>query len=1307
MDLSTSDGCGGGRQRIPFYVQRNRNLDWRSSWFSLSRSKDQPKLLKYRDIAYNQKLALIKKRGKGSGRLAGYDPAGAGSPWFSVGPRNVNGRVKSLAIHPTNPQILYAGTAAGGVWKSSDGGQTWDPLWDTQETMAIGAIAVSVSSPNTIYAGTGEWTPGWSGNYGGAGVYVSEDAGVTWSKRPAVNSRYIGQLVVDPTNVQRLWVCGDRGLERSTDGGVTWTTLRNSTVTDIVLDPLTADTMFIAVRYDGFYKSTDGGDTFNLLPGAPAGATVDFPKMAIGKSGTHTNKFIVVKMGTVVQSSIDGGTTFSVVPGTHGTFYPGWCDEVAVAPDNENILFWGGASLDRTSDGGANWRSLPVHADQHVVAFAPSNSNIVYFANDGGVWRSADKGETVEKASNGLVITQFYNINFWKSLSNVIGGGAQDNGVNLTTSSLSWSPIYGGDGGWILIDPADPRIIYTESQNGDIVKSTDGGKSWVGKTDGIVGPRTWEGVLQMDPNDHLRIFYGTDRVLRSTDGIATPWTESSQILFGQVTAIWVAASNSNRIYTGTTSGSVYRSDDGGNTTAWADKSGSLPRRPVTSISTTTDENNVLVSFGGLSGADSSQSIYRTTDGGDTWVDASGDLPRVVANSVVSDPSDANTWYLATDVGVFRTTNLGASWLAFDNGIPSVPCTGLVVDVTSKILYCGTFGRGAYKLDINPGVVKQAVDIYLRDNDLDTGERLPSPYGLPDPLVPAPGSANFWTSPDIKLNHEPFFTRAGVFDGVDFDTALVHQDPYRGRTNRFYIQVQNRGWQSTQNVSVRAFLADASVGLPDLPNALTAPNFDLTSTASWTPIGAAKSVADLKPNRPVILTWDFNISVTGATHSCCLVVISCPDDPFTNTSTNIAQLVKNDKRTCLKNLHVVDPGPGGMPFSKLAIDFHNRLARKAKLDILIKPIGFAAGRVGLLLPKIKFTDSEKAEDGGVAFLPLCSDDPLGKWYLKSPLPTKRKPKPDPEPSDEADKDETNKSASKLLETRFLSTDRTRIFDFDPTTSSTLRGIEVGPHQTLKAVLVARLKNDVYLTGPSRLEIVQFLDGELVGGSTFQFGYELPRPGTTGGPCRRIRITADELVWEEKRRRRHRDTCKRQGDDCDCPQRRGGGDEMLVAKVVVGDDPARTSYRFIRRGGDNADEVRDAAASTEQRRGGLLALQQQIEHAAAAPADKSGPSKPDKPPHKQPKQLPSPPPPQILLDTTLTEGESLTLSLSILNHDHHDPGGSSTEPTDQSLLLYTRRFPPGDGIRAWIGEYDDEGLDGSGLGRVRFTVSEVRR
>jgi photosystem II stability/assembly factor-like uncharacterized protein len=226
------------------------------------------------------------------------------------------------------------------------------------------------------------------------------------------------------------------------------------------------------------------------------------------------------------------------------------------------------------------------------MIFAPSDTNIVYFANDGGVYRSDDKGATVRQVSHGLVITQFYDIGFWNPLSNVIGGGSQDTSTNLTTSGLTWkSAGIGGDGGWFLIDYTDPRIMYGEYQStypGNVQKTTDGGLTWVDKTAGIVGTQLWLGILAMDPKNHLIVFYGTDRVLRSTDGLATPWTQSSQVLIGLVSTIAIAPALTSRIYAGTSAGKVYRTDDGGNTQPWVDKSATLPPRPITSITSTGD-----------------------------------------------------------------------------------------------------------------------------------------------------------------------------------------------------------------------------------------------------------------------------------------------------------------------------------------------------------------------------------------------------------------------------------------------------------------------------------------------------------------------------------------------------------------------------------------------------------------------------------------------------------------------------------------------------------------------------------------------
>lgn len=1105
---------------VPF-AKRSAAFEWRRRWFALSRSDDEALLAKSMEVAFAYKREMIERVGPESGAIAGYDPAGAGSPWFLIGPRNVNGRVKALAVHPTQPDTVYAGGASGGVWKSTDGGQTWDPLFDMQESLAIGALGIAASSPQTVYAGSGEWTPGFGASYPGAGVYVSTDGGATWSLRNSCLCRRIGKLLVDPTNPQRVWICGDAGLERTTDGGVTWTRLRSDEVTDIALDPTSASIVFVAVAGSGFYKSVDGGTNFSLLPGSPTGAGVTFPQLAIGVSGAHGHKFIAIKTGGTVATSINGGTTFTTVSSGHGGYF-GWCDVIACAPDDESILLYGGVGLERSTDGGASWSSLPVHADQHAAVFAPSNSSVVYFANDGGVWRSNDKGATVNKVSNGLVITQFYNIGCWQPLSNVVGGGSQDNATQYTTSGLTWQPVWTNDGGWFVIDSTNPRTMYAEGQNAYLAKSTDGGATWATVTAGITGTTPWEGVMTMDPNDHLRLYYGTDRVFRTLDGCATAWTTVSQVLSGEVSAIAVAPSDSNRVYAGTTGGHVYRSDDGGNTSTWTDQSSGLPSRPVSG--TWVDPGNrdkIVISLGGtlptgFPGAPSTQSVYLSINGGSSWTNMSGDLPTVCANAVVGDPSSATTYYLATDGGVYRTTNGGTNWTPFDNGIPNVPVADLVVDWSRKILFAGTFGRGAYRLDITPGAMKPQVDLYLRDDDLDTGTLFPSPSGLPDPLVPAPATADWWTSPDIKVNHSPFYTPAGtVFDGVDFDTSLVHQDPHRKETNRIYVQVHNRGWQPTANVSVRAFVADASAGLPALPNALVSPNFDLSSSAVWTPVGLAQTIPMLYPSRPVIVSWDFTFPASTATHTCCLAVISSQDDPFTSPATDIGTLVRGDKRACLKNLHVIDPGPAPVGMTMVGIDFHNPGKTEAWAEILIRPSQFERGTIALLLPKIEFAKGEQPLRGVERQL-LSPDDPVGEWYLRG-----------------------KKANGNELIKRWAGLDRSGIWVFNPAQVCSLSKVRMKPGETLRGVLVISHSRDVPTAVAPRISIEQRIGGVSVGGSTFQVGYD-GESSPAQLNVRRLRIVANLLEWREEHQKAR---------------------ETLWAQTTIDDDPSRASLREL--------------------------------------------------------------------------------------------------------------------------------------------------
>jgi photosystem II stability/assembly factor-like uncharacterized protein len=1100
------------------YSKRKRNLEWRQNWFYLDRFRDDAKFNHVLVQGLDYKRKLIEKQKSKAKHKAGYAPAGAGTPWFSIGPRNINGRVKSIAVHPTDANTIYAGAASGGVWKSTNGGASWKPLWDMQDTMAIGSLAVAPGTPNTIYAGTGEWTPGWGPSFPGTGVFVSTDGGTSWTQRTSVLARRIAKILVSQDNANHVYVAGESGFEKSTDGGVTWNTIHSGQISDAVIDPVDADVLYIAVRNDGIYKSTDAGATWTKLNNGPSGSTnANWLKLAIGDSGAHGSDFILAKQSGTINRSTDGGTTWTTLSGDHGgASYHQWCSSIAVAGDNEDIIIAGGVGIERTTNGGTSWSSLAgLHSDHHVTQFAPSDNNIVYSCNDGGVYRSSDKGATWKKVSNGLIVTQFYDIGSWSTIGTVLGGGTQDNGTNMSTGGLTWKRILGADGGYFVIHPSNPRIIYAETQNTALEKTSDGGNTWTAITNGLSGSSPWTGVLTIDVVNPDTLFVGTNAIFKTTDGCATAWAKVSQDLNGDVTSIAISESNPSRVLCGTTGGSVYHTNDGGATTTWTDITGTLPGRVIKDIVIShTDQNRIMVCLGGTSGSGAANGIFLSTNGGTTWTNISGNLPDISVNAVVFDPNNTNTLYAGTDVGVFRTTDLGVSWEAFDNGIPNVIITDLAVDRIGNMLFAATFGRGMYKVSIL-SAVEPEVDLYLRDSLLDTGERFPSPSNLPNPNDSS-DQVYWWESPDIKVDVSPFYSPGVIFDGVDFD-ELTHEDPVRSQTNRFYLQVHNRGWQVATNVRVRAFLANASAGLPPLPNALTPPNFNLTSSANWTAIGPAITIPTLEPNVPVIVSWDYNVPSSAATHSCLLAVISSSDDPITTTETNVDLLINSEKRVCLKNLHVITV-PGPQPQQMITtMEFHNARNHDDIIDILIDPAEFGEGSIGMLLQSVDFVNKDKALDG-VKVYNLREGEDIGKLYSRGR------------------KTEANEREI------FKKIDLTKVYEFDTSKVSALRGIKLGAGQAIQGIITVKGSKKTKHGASQKFTVMQKQSNTIVGGSTYE--YRLKR---TRGllPVSRIRIVLDKI---------------RILDDHE-PWYKGKADVNILSKISFNEDEHRNIYRSI--------------------------------------------------------------------------------------------------------------------------------------------------
>jgi hypothetical protein len=339
-------------------------------------------------------------------------------------------------------------------------------------------------------------------------------------------------------------------------------------------------------------------------------------------------------------------------------------------------------------------------------------------------------------------------------------------------------------------------------------------------------------------------------------------------------------------------------------------------------------------------------------------------------------------------------------------------------------------------------------------------------------------------PDMKVDTPPFYVPDAVFDGVEFDEDVIHDDPKRGISNRFYLQVHNRGWQNATNVKVRAFFADASAGLPALPNALVPPAFNLTSTANWNPVGAAINIPVLEPNRPVIVSWDWTIPAGAATHSCLLAVVSSTEDPITTTETNVNVLIGAEKRVALKNLHVIN-GPAPVPEQEMVtMNFHNQEVGDGLMDIIIQSQNFVGGTLGLMLEKIELIDESKAFQG-VEVIKLRENEYLGNWHNL-----------------DTSKDKIMVAQNKYME----ALDRTRLYEVRTGQMAEINGIKMKKEQAIRTLITLKGSKKVAYGEHQQFTIMQRQGGKIVGGSTFEL--RLKRPAKKL-PVSRIRIILDRV------------------------------------------------------------------------------------------------------------------------------------------------------------------------------------------------------
>jgi hypothetical protein len=679
---------------------------------------------------------------------------GPGEVWQPLGPSSmkmgtwamgrVSGRTNVIVPHPADENTVYFGAAAGGVWKTTDAGASWTPLFDQVGTLPIGSIFVEPSAPNNVWVGTGDKNAGDCADYFGQGVFLSQDGGTTWAAMngngaTAMRLSVVNAVAVQPTNPDVVLAGGSGtcngtgpslsgpGMFRSTDRGVTWARVLNVSIEDIVFVPGSA-TVYASAPNSGVYKSTDGGATWSL---ASNGMNPSGVRMRLAMAPSNSN-ILYVLIGrnpdrSDVYRTTDGAATWSLRKNSACAVDEqcGYNQAIAVHPTDPNTLLMGTIRPAMSTDGGATFNLLTdswgdsqqVHQDIQVVLFSKNNGNRFWIGSDGGLWRTDDNGATFVNMNSNLNVTQFYDIAVHPTNSDIVYGGAQDNSCSSRNASLVWDlTVVTGDGLMSALDPTNPNIVFhamypTDAGFPQILRSTTGGAensfSDLETTGLVVPPKfPWKTSLAVAGNF---IFVASQVVYRGvTSANPMAWTRISNDLLSTVSVITPMQQGAMiPTFVGTSGGRIYYSADAAIANpVFTDVTGNYPGVAGVTDNTVSDvamtPGNPQRVFITRSGFGASR-LYRSTTGGTTWTAVGSGLPPVPANSVAIDPLNNQRIFVGTDVGVYESIDGGDTFFAFSLGLPlGVVVTDLEVDDMPHFLHAGTYGRGAWKVALQGG-----------------------------------------------------------------------------------------------------------------------------------------------------------------------------------------------------------------------------------------------------------------------------------------------------------------------------------------------------------------------------------------------------------------------------------------------------------------------------------------------------------------------------------------------------------------------------------------------------------------------------
>lgn len=810
--------------------------------------------------------------------------------WQPKGPYNGStlgsttgiGRVNRVIFHPANHQIVFACTPAGGLWKSSDGGISWETNTDLLSNLGVSDLAINPLNPEVMYLATGDRDAGNTYSYG---ILKTTDGGATWKPTGlsfgiAFNIRAMN-VYVSPADTNLVIAATSAGIYRSTDGGNSYTRVETGSYNNM-LQKIGNPNILFSSTFQGttcqIYRSTDAGVTWSVIAD-PVLPISNSRRIELAVTPDDTN-YVYAVIGASnsglegVYRSTNGGNSWSKVDNgnvnllgwdTQGQDQGGqaWYDlAIAVNPVNKNEIHVGGVNIWRSTNGGSNWNLAAhwyggggapfVHADIHHLNYQPV-TNHLYSGTDGGVYRDKPNQSAWDQLNDGMNITQYYRLSGDATDTNLILAGAQDNSTHRYNGS-SWVSKIGGDGMDCAINPKSPNIMYGSSQYGNFRKSTNGGGNFNAQFDvsGVLPSGAWVTPIKLDPLHPDTLYLGYDRVYRSYNGgVNFNSVSSVGMLGGNADRLAIAPMHTNIIYVSRAS-NLWKSTDRGNT--WTNLSFNTPGgNTITTIAIDYDNpDHVIITKSGYS---SNNKVHESFDGGQSWNSISQGLPNVPANCVVIENNPEHSIYVGTDLGVFYRDSINPTWVEYNAGLPNLIVNDLEINYHNRKLRAATYGRGVWESPLYgdlippeakanfPGVVCAGDTVKLLDNSDYSPNRFrwniePSGYTYVN------GSTDTIASPELVFNNSGFYNisltaeNAIGKDSAYFTSAVVVGGlpvPYYSDLNQlddysdWDYEDQSPGWelvQTSKGMSFRANLFNnSSAGAEYF---LTSPAINLTN-----------------------------------------------------------------------------------------------------------------------------------------------------------------------------------------------------------------------------------------------------------------------------------------------------------------------------------------------------------------------------------------------------------------------------------------------------------------------------------------------